>query len=520
MYTTEANVQSVMQQTCSCTPAENYACANKVNSSDIGKLRGDYWHLPAKDKYLALKRQLIVDMIRYPDETIDFHYSVGEARVCGPYFSKLVPVCKKTLCSIRKEIRNGQLNTNSVHHSKEVKIKDSTFVMVVTEWMRVYFAMHGEPQPDKHELHLPKTWTKKYVFEQLDKYLQWRYPGQFNVNHEDYTYLYIIWAQFFFRVKIPVVCRFSQCDTCNQLDFLRSICNNPEELKQLTEAQVTHAHATYVEKKKYYKHMRKGTDDPEKYICMIIDGMTQRTTELPHFQRRPKWYTKDMGLEVHVVGAIIAGMDPRVEFSYTPLTGDDSNAFLSCLHRNIVYALETNAKRPELNGKRAEVLYIQLDNCSSNKSILTKQYLAFLAEKYGFRKVKTNYMHVGHTHENIDQMFSRFSVAIAKENIYTLDQLMSVCKKSFTPNPVCEYISHVYDFKTWLQQDVPSTRYLQDISFNHQFKTWQDPVTKKAFMQSKVFSYAEEWKPDNGVHLLSTQTPNGIQTCTIWFFPV
>lgn len=38
-----------------------------------------------------------------------------------------------------------------------------------------------------------------------------------------------------------------------------------------------------MERRKYYKHIQKAKDQPEKYLSVIIDSMDQSKTQLPHF---------------------------------------------------------------------------------------------------------------------------------------------------------------------------------------------------------------------------------------------
>lgn len=42
------------------------------------------------------------------------------------------------------------------------------------------------------------------------------------------------------------------------------------------------------ERKKYYKHQKKAEDRPDKYLSVIIDGMDQSKTHLPHWIQTTK----------------------------------------------------------------------------------------------------------------------------------------------------------------------------------------------------------------------------------------
>ena len=56
------------------------------------------------------------------------------------------------------------------------------------------------------------------------------------------------------------------------------------------------------------------------------------------------------------------------------------------------------------------VLYVQLDNTAKeNNDSIVFGYLSMLVERGIFKNIKVNFLLVGHTHDHIDQMFSRFS---------------------------------------------------------------------------------------------------------------
>jgi len=42
------------------------------------------------------------------------------------------------------------------------------------------------------------------------------------------------------------------------------------------------------ERKKYYKHQTKAEQHPDKYLSLIIDGMDQSKTHLPHWIQKSK----------------------------------------------------------------------------------------------------------------------------------------------------------------------------------------------------------------------------------------
>jgi hypothetical protein len=192
----------------------------------------------------------------------------------------------------------------------------------------------------------------------------------------------------------------------------------------------THAKCVRAERTKFYKHMMKAENDPAIYMCMVVDGVS--------YSKNVRSSGGMETLEVHMSAALFAGIPPRIEFSFTRRTGEDPEAFRLYLHRNILFALEMNARNVAVNGKHSEVVYLELYDCSH--AIITKETLSIMALRYGFRKIKANFMPVGHSMENVNHLFSRFDIAISRQNIYKMDVLMNVVKMSYTPMPICEFI--------------------------------------------------------------------------------
>ena len=71
-------------------------------------------------------------------------------------------------------------------------------------------------------------------------------------------------------------------------------------------------------------------------------------------------------------------------------------------------------------GPLPSVLYVQLDNTTrENKIYSVFGYLSMLVHKEIFKKIKVNFLLVGHTHDHIDQMFSTFSKKLSRCDAFT-----------------------------------------------------------------------------------------------------
>ena len=95
----------------------------------------------------------------------------------------------------------------------------------------------------------------------------------------------------------------------------------------------------------------------------------------------------------------------------------DCNVLIATLIKTMEAHLSRHDRTPE-------VLYIQLDNATgTNKNKWVLFFLGLLVGWKHFRKVKVSFLLVGHTHEDIDQMFSRFAEYLRKTGAFSIAHL-------------------------------------------------------------------------------------------------
>ena len=272
------------------------------------------------------------------------------------------------------------------------------------------------------------------------------------------------------------------------------------------------------ERSKFRHHQAKAQVN-DKYITMLIDGMTQKTTQLPHFERKPSWIGKEE-LGVHVVGSWIDGYGIRMEYSYKNIS-DDSNGVCDTILRNI-NAVQT--RRKAQGRKLPEVLYLQLDNVNHNKSKALFTFLSYLVESEVFRKIKVNYLMVGHTHEIIDQVFSRYSILLRQRMCMTLASLMQAGTECYNNSkhsmgvPEVLHVDHSTDWVGWFKDNGCIFQSV-DSSFNHAFRikkmsssntndVGEEALAVTTVVHSKTFGHRSNkdapkmWGPQGGCHQL------------------
>ena len=78
------------------------------------------------------------------------------------------------------------------------------------------------------------------------------------------------------------------------------------------------------------------------------------------------------------------------------------------------------------------MLHLQLDNTTKqNKGRALVSYLAYLVFRGTFEQVYLNFLPVGHTHEDIDQFFSRISTFSRYHSFRSPEELREGIQRSF-----------------------------------------------------------------------------------------
>ena len=238
------------------------------------------------------------------------------------------------------------------------------------------------------------------------------------------------------------------------------------------------------ERRKYYKHVEKARRNPEQYMSVIIDGMDQSKTFVPHFVRVSKLVSSIWKLRTHVTGAIVHGQGTYAffdNFEWPHSSNLTINVLLSVLQ------IHKDSLPP--------VLYLQLDNCGwENKNRFIFGFLCYLVELGVFKKVKVSFLMVGHTHEDIDQLFSRFSTWLLKHSALTSSKLVAGFEKCFTPTPQGILLDKMFDVSQWISP------HLESISMHskpHVFKITRNSEGR-AIILTKKWSTENIWKECEG----------------------
>jgi hypothetical protein len=86
----------------------------------------------------------------------------------------------------------------------------------------------------------------------------------------------------------------------------------------------------------------------------------------------------------------------------------------------------------ESGGPLPETLYLQLDNCGrENKNAAVMAYIGWLVNRKIFASVEVSFLPVGHTHEDIDQVWSRTGLQMRGNDVTCEAELFNIIKEGF-----------------------------------------------------------------------------------------
>ena len=144
-------------------------------------------------------------------------------------------------------------------------------------------------------------------------------------------------------------------------------------------------------------------------------------------------------------------------------------------------------------------LNVQMDNAiEDNKNRYVYAFWSLLVAKRIFRKVYVNFMIVGHTHDDIDALFGRWSMLLKKENFPTILALMKSFMDVESIPTIPHLIEEVPDFKSFIDSAIlDKDEALVGHTKPQQVKFYVD-AAGCARMKYKLFCTDVEWLGEEG----------------------
>jgi hypothetical protein len=320
-----------------------------------------------------------------------------------------------------------------------------------------------------------------------------------------------IWQIHFPHLHLRRHMRFSKCGICI---YWRSKIGAPElrdHAKRATYRQCfwEHLAATRAEREYYHTKRNLASRPDSEWLSIIFDGADQSAYGFPYFWEKSKDSDGVFKQKYHLIGVLVHGIGSWV-YTMSHRFKADSNVTIEVLQRVLQ---EIEAKK----GKLPKKLYLQMDNCvRENKNKYVLGYLSWLVQRGVFEEIELSFLPVGHTHEDIDQMFSRIAIHLRGRDAHHQFQMHDAVHGAYQScsgvRPVCAEIDAVANISSWI------TPYLNEIHnhagrniLHYQFL----PHADGAMIHSKKRA-DHKWDlydtPSGGFHLLTVGGLAGIPT--------
>ena len=387
-----------------------------------------------------------------------WHYSVttdqGVRTVCQHVFLLAYPISDTTLFRLQTRIKEGCTSAHAkveeggtMRYTGKATLRDD-----IIGWYIAYAALMGDYMPDEQQIVVPRR-GRAEEFAELEY--------SFGADAPQYQYFCSVLKH---TPELAHICRarkllnFQHCTTCVDLneEVKQAIqTKDPEKVKRAKARRRAHHTTTRAERLVYYSHRESGRASHD-VLSLILDKWDSAKTTIPYFARSPgHWWTslKHDVLEQHVLGVLVHDQPNRhYFFNVNSTISGSANLNIEGIRRVLVdmYSSATAPKLPR-------TMYVQGDNASDNKCWSLLLFFAMLVFHGYTNDVYFSFLIVGHTHEDIDQVFSilsRFLKGI--ERVVDPGQFDADLKAAMKDRPArFEQILSVFDWINFLK---PSLR--------------------------------------------------------------
>ena len=408
----------------------------------------------------------------------NYNYSVHGVDMCQEMFRCANGICKNAWSRAKAACRQNQTevprasrSTASIfgHVPREQFEGRSERANQTSTWIQEYIQLHGCQMPDSRLVYIDDISVPDLAHECAKEVGQFCLPLAPRQFRRVWTKNFATWCKK--RARKP----FGTCIDCAGYKArLSASARDRDMIARIKAEYLAHLDVQKVERKLYYMHRKKGMESDA--ISVIIDGMDQSKLTLPHFKLTPKDVSNF--LETKITGVLVHGKRFDCYIS-EPQVKHDTNLNLTCLHNTLMAVAKEGPLPP--------TLYLQVDGGPDNKNKWTVSYLSLLVEMRVFDKIKMSYLPVGHTHEDIDQAFSRIAVYLNRNDALTYSAFVEAIRRSFLkenrpPNVIC--LGHAFDFKAWLDDRLPDMSSWTD---NLCYRFGRNPVSEAVEMHYKYY---------------------------------
>ncbi len=417
----KADLEAVIEDVNSLACCKKLRCFENCNDSFLRSKMSSYRGMSYEQRKLTL--------IEMKGSTGKFFFD-GKP-VCNKFLKKAFRFGSDIISEVRTNVKRNRhtdsfgsdLNSLTTSNSDRGPLQRDAIITCLERMAESC----GDKMPDVDEIHLP-FFRKRDVYVHFKQ--EFRLLNPPTIKCPCKSYFYSTWKAQCRSIKVRKLGRFAKCTSCEQLrrgisDALARRDYNTVTLLRRRKAE----HNDYIarERREYKKKRDKAKLQPDQFLSIIVDGADQSAFGLPHFMVKTK---DDRGhsLKVRLIGLLEHNQENRLRlFTLTEEYPTGANHVIEAIHRFLTERINQSSL--------PRTFYIQVDNCTKeNKNRFFFSYLESLIRWKLFDEIVVGFLPVGHTHEDIDQTFSRTSDRLRCNDAMTLEDLHGQLRHVYNSN--------------------------------------------------------------------------------------
>ena len=412
----------------------------------------------------------------------------------------LLGLSRYMVSQVVKEHNSGK--TRFVHGNSGnlyISCKRSKAVAFILNFVRT----HCENLPDKEVMRLPSYLNVNEIYknytETVPKMLQLKersFYHVFKIHFKDVSRLPVGLPRVTFMAKHshPV------CVECDQVNTLCKVAKNESDIIYANERKKKHMLEMKEKFLQFCDRREQAVRFPEDFLHLNLDDIDQTKMKTPYALQKTKDCSGMLRLDNHCCGVIVTNgkfINDRCLFAYL-----NNNQFCQDSNKTISIIFDVLLCVKEKLGFLPRKLLVQSDNCSRDlKNQLVLSFYWCLVEMGVFEEITVSHLDVGHTHGEVDQMFSVMASHLRNKEMPTFEALVTELKKiSIDSQPIIvKEMVFTTDFVKHIEE------YLQPISGHKSFfafKIRKENEKTKMFLKQDVLD--KIWQFDTGVWLLKS----------------
>ena len=463
-------------------------CHQQYTNSQVYVLRNYFYERTQVERRLFAQNRVVLPSFCDHGGTRAYHLETPHNLATKPVRIKAEagstrPVCvsfwKWALGASSNQIYQPSVNDSTFPSRREMVVplslrqdrKRTSFVEVVT-WLQD-MAVYHEVSPDSDMIFLPQA-SRKVVYEQFKADMR-----ELNKVPASKTYFLRVWRTDHStqRIKLRKYLRFAKCSQCVEFRRLRSETPDRHLREKIKLREKAHLNKVRDERESYYQRQERARHYPGQFGSKIIDGSDNGNYALPYFNEKTYKSNTAWKIPLHVFGCLSHGLQPLIMTTLDNVKLG-TNSTLEVLHQSLIHDYAKEGL--------PEVLYLQLDNTTRQcKSRFIMGFMGYLVHIGLFKEVVVSFLEVGHTHEDIDQLFSRISIYLAGHSTLSRHAFGKACQYAYTSADAgfarIVHRDRVANISHWLEPHLPRmegiTKWQQFRIFNRVAGSGEDALT-------------------------------------------